>query len=77
LHFNYGKDEKICTFEENTDIEKYINTIIPQKNNNPENYHITEDIKTLWARCNTLGKAKRYWLRSIALRDADEVLQIM
>ncbi|MCP4136704.1 MAG: N-6 DNA methylase [bacterium] len=74
LHFEYTS-EKLCPKNENADdIEKYIEAAIPSRKDNIESTHIQKVIKAYGQDSIILAKPKqlRYWLPSIALRDADE-----
>jgi len=77
LYFDYTS-ENIQTVEEkeNTDdLEQCINTIIPTWKDNHKHAYIQRIVKIFGNDCVLLVKPKqlRYWLPSIALRDADEV----
>lgn len=74
LHFEYS-NENICPIEEQiSDLEKYIQEVIPQKNKNQRRTYIQKIMKVFGKDSIILVKPKqlRYWLPSIALRDADE-----
>ncbi|MDD2986146.1 N-6 DNA methylase [Flavobacterium sp.] len=75
LHFEYG--ENVFNYEEEkiSDLEQYIEEAIPQSNTNQQEIHIQKIMKVYGKDSIILVKPKqlRYWLPSIALRDADEV----
>jgi hypothetical protein len=74
LHFEYTSEKLHPTLENADDIEKYIESAIPSKKENIESKHIQKIIKAYGLDSIILAKPKqlRYWLPSIALRDADE-----
>lgn len=74
LHFEYISGELIPQTEMAYDIEEYIETIIPSNDKKINSYHIQKIIKVYGQDSIILAKPKqlRYWLSSIALRDADE-----
>lgn len=75
VHFEYS-EEIITTVEEQVvDLEQYIRETIPQKDTNQQHVHIQKIMKVYGKDSIILVKPKqlRYWLPSIALRDADEV----
>lgn len=74
LHFEYAS-EKLHPIDENaSDIEEYIEAAIPLRKANQESMHIQKIIKVYGQNSIILAKPKqlRYWLPSIALKDADE-----
>ncbi|NVO11364.1 MAG: N-6 DNA methylase [Bacteroidales bacterium] len=74
LHFEYTS-EKLHQISENVnDIEQYIEAAIPSRKKNQEGMHIQKIMKVYGQDSIILVKPKqlRYWLPSIALRDADE-----
>lgn len=75
LHFEYTKDILTAISEPTTDIEEYVQQVIPQRNTQIQRTHIQKIMKMYGKDCVILIKPKqlRYWLPSIALRDADEV----
>lgn len=74
LHFEYTSEEITVRTESAASLEKYIESVIPSKNGKSENDHIQKIIKVYGQDSIILAKPKqlRYWLPSIALRDADE-----
>ena len=75
IHFEYS-DEIITPIEEQiVDLEQYIQEAIPQRDTNQQHVHIQKIMKVYGKDSIILVKPKqlRYWLPSIALRDADEV----
>jgi methylase of polypeptide subunit release factors len=74
LHFEYTSEKLHPIIEKSADIEKYIETAIPLREENQESTHIQKIIKAYGQDSIILAKPKqfRYWLPSIALRDADE-----
>ncbi|MCF6332494.1 MAG: N-6 DNA methylase [Draconibacterium sp.] len=75
LHFQYTSEKLNAKLENADDIEKYIETAIPSRKENQESTHIQKIIKAYGQDTIILAKPKqlRYWLPSIALRDADEI----
>ena len=75
LHFEYAKDGINSTLEQTEKLEEYIKQIIPQRDSNTKRTHIQKIMKMYGKDSIILIKPKqlRYWLSSIALRDADEV----
>lgn len=74
LHFEYTNETLTPKQEEITDLEQYIENVIPTRDNNQQKIHIQRIIKAYGQDSIILAKPKqlRYWLPSIALRDADE-----
>ena len=74
LHFEYTSKKLNPIPEKTVDIEKYIEAAIPSRKENQESIHIQKIIKVYGQDSIILAKPKqlRYWLPSIALRDADE-----
>ncbi|MBW8334443.1 MAG: N-6 DNA methylase [Prolixibacteraceae bacterium] len=74
LHFEYTPEKLNAKHEKADDIEKYIEAVIPARKENQESTHIQKIIKAYGQDTIILAKPKqlRYWLPSIALRDADE-----
>lgn len=74
VHFEYTDKEYEPAFETMADLEEYIQQVIPGKNERGKSYHIQRIIKVYGKDTIILAKPKqlRYWLPSIALRDADE-----
>ncbi|MDD3877510.1 MAG: N-6 DNA methylase [Bacteroidales bacterium] len=74
LHFEFSDEtinpeqEKVC------DLEQYIEEAIPTRTENQQKAHIQRIIKAYGKDSIVLAKPKqrRYWLPSIALRDADD-----
>jgi methylase of polypeptide subunit release factors len=75
LHFEYSSGNIQATEEKTDDLEQYISKIIPNREENQESLYIQRILKIYGQDCVLLVKPKqlRYWLPSIALRDADEV----
>jgi hypothetical protein len=75
LHFEYSPEKIQPTEEKTNDLEQYIARIIPDRKEVWENIHIQRIMKVYGQDCILLIKPKqlRYWLPSIALRDADDV----
>ncbi len=74
LHFEYNRVENEPITETSENLEEYINQIIPTRNETQPRNHIQRIMKAYGKDCIILAKPKqlRYWLPSIALRDADE-----
>lgn len=75
LHFEYSGDSISSILEEVNDINEYIEQVIPQTSTQKQVLHIQKIMK-VYAKDNIIlikPKQLRYWLPSIALRDADEV----
>lgn len=74
LHFEYTEENFNPKTEERASLEQYIEEIIPTKKNENKSYHTQRILKAYGKDCIILAKPKqlRYWLPSIALRDADE-----
>ena len=74
MHFEYTSENYNPQTEEKTHLEQYIEEIIPTKKNKNKSYHTQRILKVYGKDCIILAKPKqlRYWLPSIALRDADE-----
>lgn len=74
LHFEFSSEKLHAELENADDIEKYIDSVIPSRKENNESTHIQKIIKVYGQDSIILAKPKqlRYWLPSIALRDADE-----
>ncbi len=74
LHFEYTSETLTPKQEEISDLERYIEEAIPTRNDNQQKVHIQRIIKAYGQDSIILAKPKqlRYWLPSIALRDADE-----
>ena len=75
IHFEYGKELLTVSEEQVFNLEQYIQNVIPQKNIKRPHTHIQKIMKVYGKNTIILIKPKqlRYWLPSIALRDADEV----
>lgn len=75
IHFEYSDENYTVTEETVSDLEQYINEAIPQRDTNRRHIHIQKIVKVYGKDSIILVKPKqlRYWLPSIALRDADEV----
>jgi hypothetical protein len=74
LHFEYTSNEFHPDFQRITNLENYLLEVIPMKDEKPKHIHIQNIMKIYAVDCVILVKPKqlRYWLPSIALRDADE-----
>jgi hypothetical protein len=74
LQFEYTSETLTPKQEKITDLEQYIKEAIPTRNDNQQKIHIQRIIKAYGQDSIILAKPKqlRYWLPSIALRDADE-----
>jgi hypothetical protein len=74
LHFEYISKKLNSKFENADDLEKYIESVIPSRKENNESTHIQKIIRVYGQDSIIIAKPKqlRYWLPSIALRDADE-----
>jgi len=74
VHFEYTDDDYQPTQEVTTDLDEYIQQIIPTEKIKGKSFHIQRIMKVYGKDCIILIKPKqmRYWLHSIALRDADE-----
>lgn len=74
LHFEYTSNNITSSIENTKYIEEYIQEVIPTNKTRGENFHIQRIMKIYGQDCIILVKPKqiRYWLPSIALRDADE-----
>lgn len=75
MHFEYSKNISEITYEKDSDLEKYVESCIPNRKKNT-NTHIQRILKYYGNDTIILAKPKslKYWLQSIALRDADEAL---
>jgi hypothetical protein len=75
LHFEYLSENVKAAKEVTADLEQYIETVIPSRKEEQKKTHIQRIMKFYGKDCIILVKPKqlRYWLPSIALRDADEV----
>lgn len=74
LHFEYSSENLVVKTETSSDVEAYIESAIPSRNKATNTIHVQKIIKVYGADSIILGKPKqlRYWLPSIAFRDADE-----
>ena len=74
LHFEYTAEAIKPITEQTEDLEEYIQQVIPEKKEKGQVTHIQRIMKVYGQDCIILIKPKqlRYWLPSIALRDADE-----
>lgn len=74
VHFEYSSEAITPKYENISDLEQYIAEAIPTKEVNKKKIHIQRIFKAYGQDAIILAKPKqlRYWLRSIALRDADE-----
>lgn len=75
VHFEYSEETITLLEEQIVNIEQYIQEVIPQRDTNQQHIHIQKIMKVYGRDSIILVKPKqlRYWLPSIALRDADEV----
>lgn len=75
VHFEYSEETITPIEEQVANLEQYINEAIPQRDTNQQPVHIQKIMKVYGRDSIILVKPKqlRYWLPSIALRDADEV----
>lgn len=75
IHFEYSEETITPIEEQIVDLEQYIQEAIPQRDTNQQHIHIQKIMKVYGKDSIILVKPKqlRYWLPSIALRDADEV----
>lgn len=75
VHFEYNEEAITPIEEQISDLEQYIKEAIPQRGINQQHIHIQKIMKVYGKNSIILVKPKqlRYWLSSIALRDADEV----
>ncbi len=75
LHFEYTSEKLHPEIENTGDIEKYIEASLPSINESIESTHVQKILKAYGQDSIILAKPKqlRYWLPSIALRDADEI----
>ncbi len=75
VHFEYSEETITPIEEQVADLEQYIKEAIPQRDTNQQHIHIQKIMKVYGKDSIILVKPKqlRYWLPSIALRDADEV----
>ena len=73
VHIEYT-DKNYEPKPEQTDLEDYIQQVIPTEKTKGKGFHIQRIMKIYGKDCIILAKPKqmRYWLPSIALRDADE-----
>lgn len=74
LHFEYTDDKLKYSEEKNTDLEQYLQQLIPSSQRKKADLHIQRILKFYSKNSIVLSKPKqlRYWLQSTALRDADE-----
>jgi hypothetical protein len=74
LHFEYSSEILNLKHEKIADLEQYIEEVIPVQNDKQKKIHIQRIVKAYGQDSIILAKPKqlRYWLQSIALRDADE-----
>ena len=75
IHFEYSEENITVSKEPISDLEKYIQEAIPRKTDDQQHVYIQKTMKVYSKDSIILVKPKqlRYWLSSIALRDADEV----
>lgn len=75
IHFEYGCNDDLIHEVQTANLEEYLQAIIPTRNNNQTKIHLQKIMKLYGKDSLVLIKPKqtRYWLPSIALRDADEV----
>jgi len=74
LHFEYTDEKYKAPLEQTEDLERYIQEIIPTEKKKGKSTHTQRVFKVYGKDTIILAKPKqlRYWLQSIALRDADE-----
>jgi len=74
IHFEYTDQEYEPVIETKTDLDEYIQQVIPTEKAKEKDFHIQRIMKIYGKDCIILAKPKqlRYWLPSISLRDADE-----
>jgi hypothetical protein len=74
VHFEYTSEDYNAQTEKIAQLEQYIEEIIPSQKEENKSYHTQRILKAYGKDCIILAKPKqlRYWLPSIALRDADE-----
>lgn len=74
LHFEYSSSNPTAPLEKTADLEKYIREIIPTEKKKGKRTHTQRVLKVFGKDTVILTKPKqiRYWLPSVALRDADE-----
>jgi hypothetical protein len=75
LHFEYGKPASDYIME-NDDLDAYLNKLTSQGTEAQDGYRIKKIIKIYGHDILIIAKPKdkKYWLRSIALRDADDII---
>jgi hypothetical protein len=75
LHFEYGKPTS-AYIRENNDLAAYLNKLTSQGTEAQDGYRIKKIIKIYGHGRFIIAKPKdkKYWLRSIALRDADDTI---
>lgn len=74
LHFEYTSSNCRAPLENTSNLENYIREIIPTERKNGKRTHTQRVLKVFGKDTIILAKPKqmRYWLQSIAFRDADE-----
>jgi hypothetical protein len=74
VHFEYSSSQINPEIEIVNNLEQYINQVIPTRKENQNTTHIQKIMKIYGQDYIILAKPKqlRYWLPSIAIRDADE-----
>ena len=74
LHFRYTDDVFSAKTEQTDDLERAIQEIIPTQKRNGKSSHTQRILKIYGKDTIILSKPKqlKYWLQSIAFRDADE-----
>jgi hypothetical protein len=75
LHFEYGKPVSSCNTE-NDNLDNYLDRIMPRNTEPQDSYRIKKILKIYGDDRLIIVKPKdkKYWLRSIALRDADDTI---
>jgi hypothetical protein len=75
LHFEYGKSDSSYIVE-HEDLDTYIDKVISPSTESQESYRINKIFKIYGNDRLIIAKpkTKKYWLRSIALRDADDTI---
>jgi hypothetical protein len=75
LHFEYRKAVSSCNIEYDN-LDNYLNKLMPQNTESQSSYRIKKILKIYGNDRLIIAKPKdkKYWLRSIALRDADDTI---
>lgn len=74
LHFEYSSKALSSSVDRNGNLEEYLEALIPSSKKKKDDIHVQRILKFYSKDSIVLSKPKqlRYWLQSIALRDADE-----